>query len=481
MASMKNGCKGRTRREVLRDFALAGAGASAIGGGVDGLLARALAASPASGSLADIDHVVILMQENRSFDHYFGMLRGVRGFGDSSAHATFFQHDGGRTLKPFHLTKGCLPDLTHGWGPMHRMWNRGRMDQFLRVHDAEDGRAVGAETMGYYQRSDLRFYYALADAFMICDGYHCSALGPSDPNHLMAISATIDPDGRHGGPQLQTDGSDRYGRFSWRTMPESLEAHGVSWKVYTDHGGGGDSDNVLTYFKQYSTGSNLAARGTEPTFPGDFFIDLASDQLPQVSWLLPGLSQSEHPGDSTPLAGEQVVAEVLDAIVSRPETWARTAVFITWDENGGFFDHVAPPTPPSTTRGEFLTVRNLPPGAEGIRGPIGLGFRVPMLVVSPFSRGGLVCSQVFDHTSTLRFMERRFGATVPNLSPWRRRVTGDLTGAFNFAASPQYGWPSLPRPTGEPACGSPTPAAVPSQPFPRQERGTRRRTSGIPR
>ena len=120
----------------------------------------------------------------------------------------------------------------------------------------------------------------------------------------------------------------------------------------------------------------------------------------------------------------------------------------------------------------------LPAEAQGIRGPIGLGIRVPMIVVSPFSRGGLVSPDTFDHTSTLRFIETRFGARVPNLSAWRRRVTGDLTSAFDFAAKPRYGVPALPQAAVAPTCGSlPPPAA--SGAFPRQAAGKRRRPSGL--
>ena len=123
---------------------------------------------------------------------------------------------------------------------------------------------------------------------------------------------------------------------------------------------------------------------------------------------------------------------------------------------------------------------NLPTAAEGVRGPIGLGFRVPMLVLSPFSRGGLVCSDVFDHTSTLRFLETRFGVEVPNLSSWRRSVTGDLTSAFNFVAAPKNGAPSLPQVATNGTCSSPTPISTPSKTsLPKQERGTRRRPSGL--
>src|SRR6202008_2428963 len=156
-----------------------------------------------------------------------------------------------------------------------------------------------------------------------------------------------------------------------------------------------------------------------------------------------------------------------------------TALFISYDENGGFFDHVPPPVAPPGTPGEYLTVSPLPQAASGIAGPVGRGFRVPCLVVSPFSRGGLVCSDPFDHTSLLRFIETRFGVEVPNLSAWRRRVTGDLTSAFNFAAPPTARRPAPPVPKASAVqeCPSPAPVRVPKPSFPRQEPGTRRRPS----
>ena len=483
MADTRTTAGGVTRRQALRDLGIAGLGMTALGGGVDGLIARAAAANPSAGSLKDIEHVVILIQENRSFDHYFGTLSGVRGFGDKQGRSAFFQRGtNGRTLHPFHLPSDCLPDLTHEWGPQHNSWNGGRMNGFLRAHELADvppsePAGTGPETMAYYTRADLPFYYKLADAFTICDGYHCSVIGPTDPNRLMSMSGTIDPAGTHGGPLVETLVSGRSNRFSWTTMPERLQAHGVSWKVYTDPAGG-VLDNVLTYFKQYRAGTKLYERGIGTTYD-DFLTDLAHDDLPQVSWLLLGLEETEHPGFSAPGRGELGARGVIEALVARPEVWKRTALFITWDENGGFFDHVAPPTPPMATKGEFLTVAQLPAAASGIRGPIGLGFRVPMLVVSPFSRGGLVCSDVFDHTSTLRFLETRFGVEVPNLSRWRRGVTGDLTSAFNFAAKPNYSKPSLPNPGNAGVCAAYEPVAVPSQPFPRQQHGKRRRPSGV--
>ena len=225
-------------------------------------------------------------------------------------------------------------------------------------------------------------------------------------------------------------------------MPEQLREKGVSWKCYSGDSFTPTEDPPMAFFSQYYSDPELLLNGLGPTFPATFMADVQSGNLPQVSWVWDSIVKSEHP-PAPPIFGENSTDMILQALASDPELWSKTALFITWDENGGFFDHVPPPVPPPGTKGEKLTVATLPDAAEGIREPIGLGFRVPTLVVSPFSRGGFVCSDVFDHTSLLRFLERRFGAEVPNLSEWRRSTTGDLTSAFNFA-EPRQSVPSLP-------------------------------------
>lgn len=510
---------GLTRREVLRAGAAAGALVGLERVWQAQVLERALAALASTcHNLSDIEHVVIFINENRSFDHYFGGYKGVRGFadhaalrlGDGSGLSVFAQPFAGPAgvpygghLLPFHFdtTSGgeCINDITHEWVAQHKGWNGGAMDKFLQVRLDDNGLRDGPNTMGYYQRSDLPFYYALADAFTICDGYYCSLIGPTDPNRLYSMSATIDPDGKAGGPLLETLVTNRpseLGKFSWTTYPEQLETGGISWKVYgTPDGNAGD--NILPYFKQYQSNASLAAKALGPSFPAEFQADCAAGTLPQVSWVNGSLVDSEHP--PAPVTyGEVVVAQILDAITSNPSLWAKTAVFITYDENGGFFDHVPPPVAPPGTPGEYLTVNPLPATAGGIRGPIGLGFRVPMLVVSPFARGGLVCSDTFDHTSLLRFLETRFGPEVPNLTAWRRSVTGDLTSAFNFV-HPDVSVPALPTPsradprviasdcpTQAPDVGNPTfptvvgyPLPPPPQTMPGQASGSAKPPSGL--
>jgi len=437
------------------------------------LIDRATAASAGPASLSDVAHVVILMQENRSFDHYFGTLSGVRGFSDPHA---LGQSVGGRDypifdqfgyqpgkgadqagyLQPFRLTSDpplrdgqTLNDISHTWATQHQSWNHGGMDKFVASHLVADGAAHGPVTMGYYTRAELPFYYALADAFTVCDGYFSSVLGPTDSNRLMAVSATIDPDGVAGGPVLETFGNRiaEYGKLTWQTMPERLQAAGVSWKFYSDRLCE-LALSPLPYFKAFNnpfsiTGIELVGRGLTPDFPDDFTRDVQGNKLPAVSWIMPPLAECEHPA-APPGYGEDLIHSVLRTLVSNPAVWAQTVLFVVHDENGGFFDHVPPVTPPPGTAGEWLTAKTLPAAAEGINGPVGLGFRTPCLVISPFSRGGYVCSQVFDHTSLLRFVETRWGVEVPNLSPWRRANTGDLTAALALSRPPDPSVPGLP-------------------------------------
>ncbi len=433
--------RGMTRRSLLQAGAAAGFAALAA----DPMVKAALAAKPVPGKLSDIEHVVFLIQENRSFDHYFGTLPGVRGFTDGAEKGVLSQpgypvegYEG--HLMPFHLENtDCFHDITHSWLPQHECWNNGAMDGFVKTHLAVDGESAGPETMGYYESTDIPLYYALAEKFTICDAYHCSVLGPTDPNRLYSLTGTIDPDGLNGGPLVETLGpptrENKAGAFSWRTMPEELSSAGISWKVYngTDGGGGGVFDNELTYFKNFQTDAKLKEKAFTPAYPNDFESDVSLGQLPQVSWVNASLAQTEHPGVGTAHVGEYVVSHVIKTLSRNLELWKKTALFITWDENGGFFDHVAPPTAPPETPGEYLTVPDVSGSSGGDPGPIGLGFRVPMLIVSPFSRGGFLSSDTFDHTSMLRFLETRFGVEVPNLSTWRRETVGDLTSAFNFA------------------------------------------------
>ncbi|MET9116900.1 phosphocholine-specific phospholipase C [Streptomyces longwoodensis] len=467
--------------------------------------AAALPANHRTGSIEDVEHIVVLMQENRSFDHYFGRLRGVRGFGDPrpvtrpDGTSVWHQSDGAEDVLPFRpdlddAGLAFIQDLPHGWNDGHAAFNGGKYDKWVP--------SKGSTTMAYLERRDIPFHYALADTFTICDAYHCSFIGSTDPNRYYLWTGYTGNDGQGGGPVL---GNDEAG-YSWTTYPERLEEAGVSWKIYQDVGDGLDAqgswgwipdayrgnygDNSLLYFTQYRNARpgdplyDKARTGTDARTGEGFFERLRSDvtggRLPQISWIVAPEAFTEHPNWPANY-GAWYIAQVIEALTADPAVWAKTALFITYDENDGFFDHLVPPFPPASAAQGRSTVDVGPDvfagGTGHVAGPYGLGQRVPMLVVSPWSKGGWVCSETFDHTSVIRFMERRFGVHEPNISPWRRTVCGDLTAAFDFSRGDTRPV-SLPDTDGyAPPDRLRHPDYVPTPPahgvLPKQERGLR--------
>jgi phospholipase C len=434
-----------------------------------------------SAPLSEIKHVVVLMQENRSFDHYFGTMPGVRGFADStgvtlpSGKSVFYQPDADNPdsyLLPFHADTQStsaqnLPSNSHSWGPQHDCWDNGKMDGFVSAHLAADG-VAGQYTMAYFQRDDIPFHWALADAFTICDGYHCSMMGPTWPNRLYLMTGQVDPAGVAGGPvysnYVPTEG------YTWKTYPEMLTDADVSWKIYQEIDNYGM--NVVEYFDQYqnaSVSSPLYQNAMKIFQAGQFEYDAMHDQLPTVSWIIPTSYQSEHP-DYMPAAGADFIASKINAIASNPDVFAKTVFVLIYDENDGFFDHVTPPTPAAGTAAEFITV-------DKVSDPIGLGFRVPCIIVSPWTLGGFVCHDTFDHTSVIQLLEQVTGVTNPKISQWRRQTVGDLTSALG--AYPNGRFPRLPGTTAQLEAAEnqlqfPLPA-IPgaSQTFPVQPPGTK--------
>jgi phospholipase C len=358
-------------------------------------------------------------------------MPGVRGFSDPAAiklpngKPVFYQPDPGHAdgyLLPFHYdtratSAQATPGTDHSWGTQHQAWNGGTMDSWIP--------AKGEFTMGYFDRDDIPFHWALAEAFTICDNYHCSVLGPTNPNRLHMFTGMLDPNGTGGGPIIDNSPVFNNAFLSWTTYPERLQRAGISWQVYQEEDN--YDDNSLAWFKQYAnapTSSPLYQRGMLKKPAGWFEDDARNDRLPQVSWLVAPSAQTEHP-DYFPAAGAEYIAQKLDAIAANPDVWAKTAFILCYDENDGMFDHVPPPTAPAGTAGEYVQGQ-----------PIGLGFRVPAIVVSPWTTGGYVSSDVLDHTSLIRFVEARFGVREPNISAWRRQTCGDFTSTFRFASRP---------------------------------------------
>ncbi len=461
-----------TRRRLLR-AGLAASTASLLPPSI----ARAAAIAPdvRSGSLNDLQHVVILMQENRAFDHYFGSLAGVRGFGDrfpipapplpgTPPRSVWLQPsaDGSRLLAPFPLHTAHdfatmrVQGTPHTWPNAQQAWDHGRMGRWPA--------AKRDHALAHYERADLPFQFALADTFTVCDAYHCAIQAGTNPNRVFLWTGQNDPHARAGGPvianshdnfpELGGDPND----YRWHSYVQALQQAGVSWQIYQDMADN-FTDNPLAGFAAFRAAwrgapghdPQLRARGVGTRTLAQLREDVLAARLPSVSFIIADAAGSEHPEPSSPAQGAAYTARVLDALTAAPNVWARTALLLMFDENDGFFDHVPPPAPPSpdpSTAGGWAGASSVDthgeyhlhpaPGEDKVdlpelRGhPYGLGPRVPLYVISPWSRGGWVDSQVYDHTSVLRLLERRFGVVAHGLTPWRRAVCGDLLDAFDF-------------------------------------------------
>jgi phospholipase C len=506
--------QGLSRRRLLA-AAAATTGATVAGSLLPPSVQAALANPPREGGLRAIKHVVLLMKENRSFDHYFGALRGVRGFGDRNA---INLRDGNSVFRqsgvlPFSIREAAaanhesieyVASLDHSWYGGHQAMAQGWHDGWID--------AKGTATMAYYDRKDLPLHYELADTFTICDAYHCSAPTSTSPNRNYFVSGYTgyEPDGVKRAVENDSYDEDNHGGYSWTTYAERLEAAGKSWRVYQEWDN--YQDNNVEFFVRFKQIARKAladlgfksldrfyaavfnadeagrrklldglAAGVQKLHPAErslyeralrrvdpgtlgaaFRSDVEHGRLPQVSYIVPSATDSEHPSASSPAASATITYQILDALASNPEVWAQTAVFITYDENDGYFDHVPPPLPGPEHADEHFDGQ-----------PIGLGIRVPMLVISPWTVGGYVCSQTFDHTSMTRFMATWIGVREPNISTWRRTVSGDLTSAFDFGRAQRRPGLTTPGPV-PPFTGRWLPTPPADQKAPAQEPGERR-------
>ncbi|MDM0034862.1 phospholipase C, phosphocholine-specific [Variovorax sp. J22P271] len=470
--------------------------------------ALAIPAHHDTGTIKDVKHVVLLMQENRSFDSYFGTFKGVRGYGDRMAvpapngknvfYQSYTKTTPPSTYVPYRLdaSKGNAQragSTPHTWADSQAAWDHGRM---YKWPDAKN-----LLSLGYYDGAEVPFQRALAEAFTLCDHYHCGMHTGTIANRLFYWSGTNGPNGISpvDGSKVevaalnnQFNGGNDIGPstqgWTWTTYADRLEKAGVKWKVYqslidnygcnemmgfrhwraaieqmpparrpvyvaaTDITQPVDAAGPL-YDAAVDDALSPLAKGFGNTMPQGFLEtfreDIRNGTLPAVSWIISPSAYSEHPGPSSPAKGGWYVQEVLDALTSNPEVWSKTVLLVNFDENDGFFDHLPSPAVPSrnadgTLAGgctlaaadvaveyhDFAPATTSQPAVDGR--PYGPGPRVPMWVVSPWSRGGWVNSQVCDHTSTLMFLEKCFGVVEPQISKYRRAVCSDLTSAFNF-------------------------------------------------
>jgi phospholipase C len=564
-----------TRRSFLKKASILSGGTSLLQA-LPASIAKAMAINPAAGSTyLDAEHVVFLMQENRSFDHTFGSLQGVRGFNDPRAitlpdtNKVWLQtNNAGETYAPFRLdiknTKATwMNSLPHSWSNQVDARNNGKYDRWLQAKPS--GNKAYKEmplTMGYHNREDIPFYYALADAFTVCDQHFCSSLTGTTPNRLYFWTGTIREKADENVLARVWNGDADYGNWvNWTTFPERLEEQGISWRVYQneisvgvgfegeeDAWLGNFTDNPLEFFAQYNVklsaeyianlpkaAAKLSAEISRQeqqlkALPADaekigkridwlkkqldtveedqkiytrekyeqlsqrekdlhdkafttnrkdpyyhqldtlkykdgdterevklpkgdilhqFRADVNEGKLPTVSWIVAPENFSDHPGAAW--YGAWYLSEVMDILTKNPEVWKKTILVLTYDENDGYFDHVPPFVAPHPYKKESGAVsEGIHTGIEYVanasqqssdaedmrESPVGLGYRVPLVIASPWSRGGYVNSQVFDHTSALQFLEKflshKTGKTIaePNISAWRRAVCGDLTSVF---------------------------------------------------
>jgi phospholipase C len=420
---------------------------------------RALDCNRTTGSLTDltrppgtndlrnpIQHIVVIMQENHSFDNYFGALNTPAFYGSevdgvSSSHSNR-NHDGSITPQ-FKDRDLCTDDPKHDWNSAHMDWNQGAMDGFVTVNDYSDQggrRHLGGRVMGYYDSSDIPFYYALANDFAIADKYFSSVQGPTFPNRFYLYAATS-----FGHITNDMPGTDH--SFSQKTIFDLLDEYGVSWKYYSDGEGYLKLFQPL-YLRDYGKLQSLAS----------YRADLEHDTLPQVVFLETNFNdqgEDEHPGADVQMGQSWVSEQILPFLNSK--AWKSSVAFLTYDENGGFYDHVS--SPAACAPDDIAPML----GQHDVRAEFThLGFRVPFTAISPFAKHHYVSHHVYDHSSILKFIETKFN--LPALT--RRDANADgLADLFDFA-HPIFETPSLPAASIDTsrACDAGVALKVPSDP-----------------
>lgn len=339
-----------------------------------------------------INHILFLIQENHTFDSYFGTYPGAEGL--PKGIKVPLQPGGTPTIAPFHFTRELTHDMPHRWAAAHAAMDGGKMDGFVQAERSRD-------TMGYYDGADLPNYWAYAGQFILADNFFSSLAGPSLPNHLYTVAA------QSGGlvknqPQPPAEG------FDFVTMAELLGASEISWKYYD---GGPDPKsfgywNPLPGFKTFMDSEKLRSHLVDNT---EYFRDLREGGLPAVAWIIPNTAESEHPPADVQL-GMWYVTSIVNALMKSPY-WQNSVLIITWDDYGGFYDHVPPPEVDK----------------------YGYGPRVPAIIVSPYAQPGFIDHTLYDFTSVLRFIEDRF-----NLKPLteRDKNANNLAQSLNLKQQP---------------------------------------------
>ncbi|KAK7202940.1 hypothetical protein BZA70DRAFT_228980, partial [Myxozyma melibiosi] len=419
------------------------------------------------GTIADVKHIVMFMQENRAFDHYFGSMAGVRGFKDpnvkigSNGLPIWYQptdSDEAEYLLPYYLAANssykegiqCTNAGSNDWIENHGAWNNGEINGWV-TNNSE-------RAWGYLRRDDVPTHFEVAEAWTVGDMYSEFLIGPTGPNRASWISGSLNIGGTVGdretvgGPFIENWFNDECEEnngvlydcypLAWDTMPERLEDNDISWFVYRDEDS--SNDDPMWYFENFKNANStdpLAAKGlTYAGFPL-FLEQAANGTLPEVSWIIGSFPLSEHT-PNLPRSGAWIIEKTIEAVMNGP-LYNETVILISYDETGGWGDHVPPFVSPNGTAGEWdVDYRDTTQYV-----PAGPGFRLPFFAISPWSRGGHVFTEPSDHTSQLMFIEAWAAAngknvTLSTINGWRREHMSDLTGMFDFE-NPSYDLPTL--------------------------------------
>jgi phospholipase C len=402
------------------------------------LPAETLGASRPVGASIPIDTIVIVMQENRSFDHYYSQLR-ANGHPDAEVAPSTFTNPNidGTPFAPYRDDKLCFLDTAHSWNSAHTEWNNGALDGFIRANEStgpvpphgDPSMLHGTRAMSYYGPEELPFMYWAADQYAIGDHYHCSVLTSTWTNRMYLYAANSF--GRISNSPPDTKGA--------LTIFDELQMRRVSWKIYA----AGTPPEAM-FLSQY-----LNYKDFHSTSADDFFTDAAAGTLPHVVFLdgsdgdgsgFDPTQTDEHP-PSNMQVGQAFVARATAALMRSPQ-WGKSVLFLTYDEHGGLWDHVPPPAacPPDSTPPE-LGPTDAPGGYDR------LGIRVPFVAISPWVKKGFIGHGTYDHTSITRFVEARF--TLPAMSA--RDANADVPyELFDFSHA-RTDLPTVPTVTVDPA------------------------------
>ncbi len=392
------------RRFLQQAGALGAAGAAAplLGRATASAAARTATSSKRKFTKASpIEHIVVCCQENHSFDHYFGSYPKLpTGWGIPPGYS---QPNGqGGQFKVFHFGNltGNGGDPYHDWNSIHSEWDHWKMDWFYTTN--------GKDACGYYTATDLPYYYSLLPKYTLCANYSCGVLSETYPNRLVLYSGTS------GG--ITTNNINQNGSLDWPCVCDLLSGHGITFKNYNFHCP--DNYSIIALFKKWATGGPNNELNQSMS---KFFSDCTNNTLPQVSFITEAPPYDEHPPANIQ-TGESMIKSIVKA-VQASKAWATTAILITYDEGGGYFDHHPP-----TQLDKF-----------------GPGIRVPMIVVSPYAKAGHVDTTFSEHSSVLKFIESTF--SLPTLASMNHKFDTSTPKGFNYQAN---GAPFPPR-DGNPA------------------------------